>query len=248
LTNSLIDYYDGDTWDEEILTRDGLFDREKKSLNLIKKLPIRSGKFIDVGCGIGYFINALQAVDTRFECFGVDYSKYNLRKAKSTGAKLKKCNLEEGIPYEDNTFDLVYAAELIEHIANTDLVASEFNRILKKGGYVIITTPNLCAWFNRLLILLGIQPIFYESSTVDPNNGAGIIKRFKKGTIPVGHIRIFTKRALTDLLESNGFEIIAVKGTHFSSLPKWIRWIDNIFMIYPRLSAGLIVLAKKIKA
>lgn len=247
MSDTLVDYYDEEAWGEDILTKDELYDREKKSIKLIKRLPLKKGKFLDVGCGVGYFISNLKGLDKRFEYYGVDYSEYNLKKAKTCGAKLKKCNLEEGIPHQDKTFDVVYAAELIEHLVNTDLVIRECNRVLKKDGYVIITTPNLGAWFNRILLLLGIQPLFYESSTIDPKNGAGIIKNIKKGTIPVGHIRILTMRALTDLLESNGFEVLESKGAHFASLPKWIRWIDDIFTVYPRLSAGLIVLAKKVK-
>jgi SAM-dependent methyltransferase len=245
VAQELIDYYDEEKWGEAILTKDELFDREKKSIKLIRSIEKRKGKLLDVGCGVGFFMDKLEKSGSKLEMHGVDYSPYNLKRAKKLGFTFKRCNIEEGIPYNDGFFDIVYAAELIEHLVNPDYFLGECNRLLKKGGSVIVTTPNLCAWYNRLLVLFGIQPLFYETSTVSPKVGGGPIRFLKQGKIPVGHIRIFTIRAMKDLLESQGFEVTTVKGAHFAALPKWIRWIDDIFTIYPRLSSGMIVVAKK---
>lgn len=246
MAQQLVDYYDEEKWGEPILTKDELFDREKKSIKLINGLKKRKGKLLDVGCGVGYFMEQLANSGSKLELHGVDYSAYNLKKAKKLPFTFKRCNIEEGVPYEDRFFDVVYAAELIEHLVNPDYFLGECNRLLKRGGMVIITTPNLVAWYNRLLVLLGVQPIFYETSTISPKVGSGrIMGLIKQGKIPVGHIRIFTIRAMTDLLESQGFEVKIIKGAHFAALPKIVRWIDDIFTIYPRLSSGMIVVARK---
>lgn len=240
----MIDYYDEEKWGETILSKDEIFDREKISLKLIKKYSNTEGTMLDVGCGIGFFLNEVKARYPVMKRYGVDYSKYNLKKARTVGV-VKRCDLNESIPFKDNFFDLVYIGEVIEHVVDPDKVLRESSRVLKKGGKILITTPNLCSWYNRILVLLGIQPIFYETSTEDPQIGAGIMKYIKKGKIPVGHIRIFTKKALVDQLEHKGFKVVAVKGAHFAALPKNLRWVDDIIKIYPRLASGLVIMAEK---
>ncbi len=244
-TGKLIDYYDEEKWGENILTKPELFDREKKSIKLIESIGINKAKFLDIGSGIGFFMDKLSKVKPKFDMHGVDYSEYNLKIAKKLQFNFKQCNIELGIPYADKTFDIVYAGELIEHLVNPDFFVAECARLTKKGGHVIITTPNLCAWYNRILVLFGIMPMFYELSTVSPKIGAGPLKKIKQGTIPVGHIRIFTIRALRDLLEKGGFEVVKIKGAHFAALPKPVRLVDDIFTVYPRLSSGIIIMARK---
>ncbi len=245
MSNDLIDYYDEEKWGEAILTKDELFDREKKSISIIKNIEKKNAKFLDIGCGVGFFMSELEKSGSKLNLYGVDYSKYNLKKAKKLPYTFKRCNIEEGVPFNDKFFDIVYAAEIVEHLVNPDFFLEECNRLLKPGGHVIVTTPNLCAWYNRILVLLGIQPLFYESSTINPRNGAGPLRFLKQGRIPVGHIRIYTVRAMIDLLESQGFEVVKVRGAHFAALPKAVRWLDDIVKLYPRLASGMVVVARK---
>lgn len=243
---SVVDYYDEDKWGENILTKQELYQREIKSIRLIENLNIKKGKFLDIGCGLGFFMQELQKKTKQsLELFGVDYSEYNLRKARKLPFNFKFCDIEKGIPYGDEVFNIIYAAEVIEHLYNPDKLIHECYRLLKPGGYAIITTPNLVVWYNRILILFGIQPLFYETSTKSPKIGAGILSSIKKGNIPVGHVRIFTVRAMKDLLESEGFEVVGVEGAHFAALPKPLRMLDTLFNFYPRLASGMIVVAKK---
>lgn len=55
-------------------------------------------------------------------------------------------------------FDLVHANQVIEHLYETDLFIKEIYRILKKGGYAIISTPNLAGLHNIVSLILGKQP------------------------------------------------------------------------------------------
>jgi 2-polyprenyl-3-methyl-5-hydroxy-6-metoxy-1,4-benzoquinol methylase len=248
-----IDFYR----DEFEYTRsDDLLQREIKSIQymseIVKELTkLRKNakiKLLDVGCGRGVFLQHFAKNFKKFniELYGTDISKPQIEKAKKLGFKFKRSDLEKGINYQDETFNIVYAAELIEHLYNPDLLIQEINRILKPNGYIIISTPNLVAWFNRILFFLGNQPLFYETSTKSTLIGSGIVRKIKARKLPVGHIRIFTKGALKDILQEYGFEVLEIKGAAFDSGLKGILLkIDSLFNHIPCLASDLVVLARK---
>lgn len=87
--------------------------------------------------------------------YGIDISDEGLKIAKEYGLVVKKCDLNKKIQFKGNFFDIIYCAETLEHIYNTDNLISEVHRILKTDGCLIITTPNLASWYNRALLLGG---------------------------------------------------------------------------------------------
>ncbi len=240
-----IDYYD--YWNKN---RDNkvIWQREKLALKIIGNILKDKDKILDIACGNGKFMRIMfnKFKNKNLEIKGIDYSEVEVKEAKSHGLDVKRVNLEEGIPFDNNSFDIIYAGEIIEHLYNADYFLSEVNRILKKGGHIVFSTPNLCAWFNRIFMPLGIQPLFLEPSTKSKLVGAGVLKRFKKESQPVGHIRIFTIAALKDMLKMNNFRNISVKGALYDEgLPKSLLFIDKIFSFEPRLASNLLVIAKK---
>jgi len=70
----------------------------------------------------------------------------------------KVVNVDEGLPYEDESFDLIWCSEVIEHLKNPEFAMAEFKRVTKKGGELILTTPNSYALLFRLLSLVGLTP------------------------------------------------------------------------------------------
>jgi SAM-dependent methyltransferase len=243
---TLIDYYDEDRWGA--LTGDRvLLQRERKCLKIITRLKFKPTSILDVGCGDGLFLKHVeQALGKDCALHGVDYSQYQLSKARELPFDFKQANIETaGLPYDSEMFDLVYAAELIEHLVNPDYFLEECWRVLKPNGYLLISTPNLQAWYNRALFLLGIQPLFYEVSTKSTVIGAGPLTRIKRGTVPVGHIRIFNVRGLKDIMESEGFDIRRVRGDNFAALPGPVRLIDSMISAYPRLASNIDMLGQK---
>ena len=181
------------------------------------------------------------------KCYGLDFSQEEVDLANKRGLNVKQGNIEEKFPFNSNKFNVVYAGEVIEHLFNPDHFLEESGRVLRKDGYLIISTPNLLAWFNRILVPIGIQPLFVEPSTKSKLVGAGPLKRFKQDSVPVGHVRIFTLSALKDILEMHGFKILEVKGAIYESgFPKNVLKIDKLFSKRPTLSSHLVILAKKI--
>jgi 2-polyprenyl-3-methyl-5-hydroxy-6-metoxy-1,4-benzoquinol methylase len=71
----------------------------------------------------------------------------------------------ERLPFQDGYFDVVYMGDVIEHLTNPDFAINEVARVIKTNGFLVLSTPNLACWLNRLLLLLGMQPLFSEVST-----------------------------------------------------------------------------------
>ena len=239
-----IDHYD--YWNNHRNVKKHLYDREKLSLHLLSRVAKKNAYFLDAGCGHGDFLRYVKKYFSELKLKGLDYSKKEVAEARRSGFDVVQSNFEEGIGLKSNQFDIAYAGELIEHLYNPDIFLTEMHRIIKKNGHLIISTPNLHAWFNRILFPLGIQPLFVEMSTKSRLIGAGILKKLKGGINPVGHVRIFTLAALRDILEMYGFDMISVRGASYEEgLPRWLLPLDRLFKPFPTLAPQLVLLARK---
>ena len=104
----------------------------------------KTNKLIDVGCGIGYFLEF--AKKRGWDVFGTEFTDEAIQKCSEKGIKMEKGILdpENYIPGE---FDIITSFEVIEHINNPVHELNSFHKLLRKGGLVYVTTPN----FNSLL-------------------------------------------------------------------------------------------------
>src|SRR5207245_9795736 len=126
--------------------------------------------------------------------------------------------------------------EAIEHLVDTDGALDEIVRILRPGGSLLLSTPNLAAWFNRGLLLCGVQPVFTEVSL------RGIYGR--PGHEVVGNLRVFTRRALTGLLAAHGLRVVELRGACYHDTPRPLRPLDRLFRHLPALAADQLVHAR----
>lgn len=69
----------------------------------------------------------------------------------------KKGNINDGLPFADSSFDNIVAGEFIEHIENPVFFLKECHRVLKSGGRLIITTPNIYCYWKFFAGLLGLD-------------------------------------------------------------------------------------------
>jgi len=244
----LIDHYGPDGWGAESST--GLLPRQVVARDLVAAI-LRAGngsrRVLDAGCGDGSFLDALakHVGDERVEYIGVDYSEHQIEKAAGLPYEFRRCDLGDGIPMADGSVDVLHAAEVIEHLYDPDHFVDECSRVLRPGGRLVVSTPNLQAWYNRALFLLGVQPLFYETSSRTTEIGAGALRRFKRTTRPVGHLRVFNRTALLDLLRQGGFAPVLVRGARFHDVPRSLGWLDAAFCARPSLASILLVDAIK---
>jgi ubiquinone/menaquinone biosynthesis C-methylase UbiE len=99
-------------------------------------------KVLDLGCGYNAgFLRKIQ--DKNCECVGLDISVN--KEIKSTGINLVEHDLNEKLPFNDNTFDVVTSLANLEHLMDPKAVLNEIYRVLKPGGTLLLTTPSVYA-------------------------------------------------------------------------------------------------------
>src|SRR4051794_19874877 len=100
-----------------------------------------AGRVLDVGCYDGQF--AAQVLEQADALVGVDVSESALRLAVDRGVCGVLAQLEAGLPFAGESFGTVLAAEIVEHVFDTQAVVNELARVVRPGGWLAITTPNL---------------------------------------------------------------------------------------------------------
>ena len=215
----------------------------------LDNLEARPKQVLDVGCGAGYFTNYLKTRFSRADVYGVDISKTAITKAKKKYKNItfKRVNAEERLPFEDQRFDLVVCGNLIEHLVDVDNFLIEVNRVTKPGGKLILTTPNLGSWLNRLLLLVGKQPYFAEASLIKtlPIFQIGAYIFPENLDYPAsGHLRLYTLDMLKKLLAEYGFEVVESKGAMMLESSMMSK-IDRFFTLFPGLALRLVIKAEK---
>lgn len=127
--------------------------RYEPVLSFIKKKGKRGVKILDIGCGTGMAAERLKDFGA---VYGVDISSKSIEQARD---RLDEAyvSLAEKLPFRNEIFDVIVCTEVIEHLLAPSEALSEFNRVLRSGGYLIISTPNPWYWqiiINRIMTRL----------------------------------------------------------------------------------------------
>lgn len=155
-------------------------------------------KVLDIGCGNG---EASDLLKDKFQCqmSGLDYANAHLDRVRAKGYETIPCDMDDEAArqavadrYRDH-FDAAICLEVIEHIFNPDTLLSLAHSVLKPGGLLIVSTPNMAYIGYRLYSLF-------------------------RGNLPAGsghHISFFDARRLSQQLFLNSFDLQEM--VHFGS-------------------------------
>ena len=102
--------------------------RERISLNILSQILKKGATFLDAGCGNGMFLQRVKEKFPEVNLRGADYSPAEVIESRKQGFNVRRADFGKSIPFKGGEFDVVYAAELIEHLYNPDLFLEESNR------------------------------------------------------------------------------------------------------------------------
>jgi SAM-dependent methyltransferase len=210
---------------------------QREQLRALARQQKHLWRVLDLGCGAGTPTQALMSDTAKYRVVGADLSAAALREyVAATGRSAVRVDAEH-LPFADGSFEAVVSDDVIEHLVDTDAYAREIRRVLAPGGYLMLSTPNLAAWFNRLGLLGGLQPAFTEVS----------FERIfgRPGSDIVGHLRLFTARSIREFLQHHGFELIDVRGARFDAMPDRVRRLDTLLARFPSVAGISVVVAQK---
>ena len=155
-----------------------------------RRIPKRGGKLLDVGCGIGLFLKVKR--DEGWEVFGVDIAKGAVEFSRNTwDLNVKEGRLAEQ-KYPNDFFDVITMWHYFEHEPDPIGVLTEANRILKRGGLIIINIPNM----DSLEVKVFQERTCYWS--------------------PPAHVFHYTPETISRILEKTGFKVNKIAFPFFS--------------------------------
>ena len=193
---------------------------------------------VDLGCGDGSALAAATRLNPAHRFAGLDWSAAAVQRARGLGLTVLRAGVDRpGLPIADGAADVVIMSELVEHLVDPDWAIAEVRRVLRPGGSLLLSTPNLAAWYNRGLLVLGFQPVFSEVSL------RGVYGR--PGRVVAGHLRLFTRRALAEFLAASGFRSVRIAGAAYHDTPRSLRPLDRAFCLWPSAASILLVQATK---
>lgn len=201
-------------------------------------------RIADLGCGYGVLgrITADYLGATELLCVDLDPERLKIaEKLCDRVLQIDITSSELGERFSEK-YHLIIMHGVLEHVYDWDAVMANIGSMLVNDGFLLLSTPNLGSWVNRLLLLLGYQPRDLEISW---RGLFGVFKTRRYGTVPIGHVKIATYRALVEYLESFSFKIIRAYPLYSREHPL-ILMIDKILHPFPSLSRRVMILAQKI--
>ena len=188
------------------LTAQNFVSRRRFAIQMIEARLPKGSKILDVGCGTGHL--AAELARRGYQTWGTDLSEGMIQYARThyNPDSFQVADIEK-IPFPDGTFDGIVCLGVVEYLASDGPALSEIHRVLKPGGFAVITTPSsICPFFyiDRSIIRLRfglIRPVM------------GGIRRLFGGKLsdaspyPKVQHRRYRRGSWEKLLRSHGLEL-----------------------------------------
>jgi ubiquinone/menaquinone biosynthesis C-methylase UbiE len=206
--------------------------RLRKALEMLDGEP--RGRALDLAAGSG--LAAEELARRGWEMSALDISEELVEQIRGRGIRdVRVHDLAAGsLPFDGGAFRAVFAGEIIEHLVDTQRFLTEIRRVLEPGGVLVLTTPNLASFENRVRLLLGRYPRWVDYDLSGE-----------------GHVRAYTWPTLRRQLRDCRLEPEQVRGNWVPFLPQ--SRLDDLRVSalartgdwFPTLSQDLVVKARR---
>lgn len=179
---------------------------EKALLELLDQYTT-PGDLLDIGCGSGEIARVIK--DKGYRVTGVDFSPVAIELTKKQGINSQVVDADEGLPFDDDTFGIIWAGDVIEHVFDPIFVLKEISRVLKPDGQLLCSVPYDLNLIARLRILLG------------HSHQEAVYREYGQ----CKHYTFFSLSLLRYMLSEAGIKIQNIK--YAVRIPKLIRYITK---------------------
>jgi len=175
-------------------------------------------KILDIPCGAGAFTYRLK--NKQYKVYSGDIENF----LQFDHENFVIADMNKSLPFDNGFFDAVVCIDGIEHLENPFGFIRECKRILRKGGAVIVSTPNINSMRSRWRFFL----TGHHNKNKSPLN--------ENDPTPLHHINMFSYPRLRYVLHTNGFKITAIKTNRI----KFVSWFHIVFYPFVRLKTWLV--------
>jgi SAM-dependent methyltransferase len=202
--------------------------------NLIALLREKSAggaeRLLDIGCDDGAWTSELAKATGAGEVHGVEIVPEAAALAAERGITIWRIDANQGLSgIPSDYFDAVHSNQVIEHVTSVDTFVSEIHRVLRPGGYAVVSTENGSSWHNVAAAAMGWQ-IFSLTNVSERVAGLGNPWALQRGKEAFAsswtHKTIFNYRGLLELFEVHGFRELTIRGAGYFPLPSRLGTID----------------------
>jgi pentatricopeptide repeat protein len=160
---------------------------------LLPAIPLAARRVLDVGCGAGALGRVLKEERNVEEVCGVEFIEEAYQRARTVLDRVLHGNIEEmTLPWEDEYFDCIVCADVLEHLVNPSAVMAKLSRVLAPRGVIVISVPNIR--FHEVIHML--------------SHGAWTY--YEQGIMDATHLRFFTRTDLRTMIENGGMEAVEI--------------------------------------
>jgi 2-polyprenyl-3-methyl-5-hydroxy-6-metoxy-1,4-benzoquinol methylase len=151
-------------------------------------------RVLDIGCSSGYLARPL--VRRGCKVIGIEQDEAAAEEARKVCAEVLVGDAETlELPFEHGSFDVILCGDLIEHLRDPERFLGRIRPYLLPGGLLVLTTPNVANWANRLGLLFGRW-------------------RYKdRGILDRSHLHLFTRATLVETLGRAGYRVVELDFT-----------------------------------
>jgi 2-polyprenyl-3-methyl-5-hydroxy-6-metoxy-1,4-benzoquinol methylase len=146
-------------------------------------------RVLDVGCSSGYLARRL--IERGSSVVGIEVDEQAAEEARDVCEQVFVGDVETmELPFEDASFDVVLCGDVIEHLRQPDAFLTRIRPLIRPGGRLVLTTPNVANWSIRLALLFGRW------------------RYTRRGILDRTHTHLFTRRTLIETLHETGYRIV----------------------------------------